>query len=69
MQIAEFGQKHIFTTEGGVEVVVTELAKDFAKDNHICFQLCTACLIINMFACNNQVIQFGLIRFNSSGRA
>ena len=35
MQIAEFGQKHIFTTEGGIEVVVTELTKEFAKDNQV----------------------------------
>jgi glycosyltransferase involved in cell wall biosynthesis len=31
MRIAEFGQKHIFTSEGGIEVVVTEQALSYAK--------------------------------------
>lgn len=35
MKIAEFGHKHIFTTEGGIEVVVTELAKRLSKKNQV----------------------------------
>lgn len=35
MQIAEFGHKHIFTTEGGIEVVVTELASRLAEENQV----------------------------------
>lgn len=35
MKIAEFGHKHVFTTEGGIEVVVTELAKRLSKKNQV----------------------------------
>lgn len=35
MKIAEFGHKHIFTTEGGIEVVVTELTKKLAPENKV----------------------------------
>lgn len=35
MKIAEFGHKHVFTTEGGIEVVVTELIKRMSKKNQI----------------------------------
>lgn len=34
MRIAEFGQKHIFTSEGGIEVVVTEQALRYAKEGN-----------------------------------
>lgn len=35
MRIAMFGHKHIFTSDGGVEVVVTELAERMSKDNTV----------------------------------
>ena len=35
MEIAMFGHKHIFTNEGGIEVVVSELVKRMAKNNII----------------------------------
>ena len=35
MRIAVFGHKHIFTTEGGIEVVVSELIPLLAKDNDV----------------------------------
>lgn len=34
MKIAEFGHKHIFTSEGGIEVVVTEQAYRYAVDGN-----------------------------------
>ena len=35
MRIAVFGHKHIFTTEGGIEVVVSELVPLLAKNNTV----------------------------------
>lgn len=35
MRIAEFGHKHAFTTEGGIEVVVSELTKRFVPENQV----------------------------------
>lgn len=35
MRIAEFGHKHAFTAEGGIEVVVTELVKRFAPEHQV----------------------------------
>lgn len=35
MKIAEFGHKHIFTSEGGIEVVISEQAIRYAKENYV----------------------------------
>lgn len=35
MKIAEFGHKHIFTSEGGIEVVITEQVLRYVPDNQV----------------------------------